>query len=103
MNLINKVLKIFRSDWGVFPRPFICKDGLSLSIQASVFHYCTPRDNDGPYISVEIGFPSKICPELLPYAEDILEPTHTVYSYVPIDIVEKLIKDHGGLVSFRKG
>jgi len=101
MNLINKCLKILREDWGFLPVGFICKDGLSLSIQASGHHYCTPRNYEGPYTSVEIGFPSKICPELLEYAEDIYKPIDTVYSYVPIEIVEKLIQDHGGLVGFR--
>jgi hypothetical protein len=33
-----------------------CKDGATLSIQASKSHYCTPRDNKGPYSSIEVGF-----------------------------------------------
>jgi hypothetical protein len=44
-------------------------DGTSVSIQASSFHYCSPRTNEGPWDEVEIGFPSRELPELLPYAE----------------------------------
>ena len=31
------------------------------------------------------------------YAEDEYKPTDTVYGYVPMEIVEQLIKKHGGI------
>jgi len=31
-----------------------CKDGTTLSVQASYFHYSTPRSNIGPYSEVEV-------------------------------------------------
>ena len=35
----------------------ICKDGFSVSVQASEFHYCRPRINGADeYEAVELGF-----------------------------------------------
>ena len=31
----------------------------AVSIQASEYHYCTPRNNEGPYSEWEVGFPSE--------------------------------------------
>jgi hypothetical protein len=76
----------------------ICKDGFSLSVQASEGHYCMPRYNTGPWYKVEVGFPSQREEVLMPYAEDKDSPTGTVYGYVPIQIVEELIDSHGGMV-----
>jgi hypothetical protein len=36
------------------------ENGGSISVQASEFTYCTPRDNTGPYVSVEVGFPEGV-------------------------------------------
>jgi hypothetical protein len=71
-----------------------CADGFALSVQASNFHYCTPRDYEGPYTHVEIGFPSEVETELMPYCEDINDPTGTVYANVPIELVLSLINKH---------
>ena len=77
--------------------PVTCPDGLTVSIQASEVHYCTPRDNTGPYTSVELGFPNQIPPkEILEYADDKDSPTDTVYGYVPVDLVKEWIESHGG-------
>lgn len=35
----------------------ICADGFKMSIQASEDHYCQ-KDDEGSYVSVEVGFPS---------------------------------------------
>lgn len=77
--------------------PLTLKDGTFMSVQASVIHYCRPRNNLGPWTEVEIGFPSERIDELEEYAEDWDNPTNTVYAYVPIDLVEKIIEDRGGL------
>lgn len=79
------------------PRPaFILKDGSKISIQASGSTYCTPRINNADeYSAVEVGFPSKEFPELLPYAEDPEEPTNTVYGYVPVELLNKIIEREG--------
>lgn len=77
-----------------------CNDGFSISIQASVCHYCEPRRTfEGPYTEVELGFPS--CSEelLIPYMEDdCCGPEDTIYPYVPVEVVDKVIKKHGGIV-----
>ena len=36
----------------------VCADGHTLSVQASETHYCTPRDNRGPWTHVEVGYPT---------------------------------------------
>ena len=75
----------------------ICKDGLAMSIQASRSHYCTPRDNWGPYTAVEIGYPTERIEEFMPYADPPNAPTETVYGWVPVEVVEEVIAAHGGL------
>ena len=75
----------------------VCKDGADLSVQASRTHYCNPRDNDGPYTHVEVGFPSVAPPESWrEYAEEWERPTDTVYGYVPVELVQAFIDLHGG-------
>ncbi len=79
-----------------------CKDGTTLSVQASKYHYCTPREDDGPYYSVEVGYPSVEPPETWAgYFDgdwDTQDRTDSVYGYVPIDLVEDFIKIHGGSI-----
>lgn len=77
----------------------ICKDGFSVSVQASKTHYCRPRINTGPYSRVELGYPSETVTEWMKYAETPESPTETVYGYVPIEIVEDVIEQHGGIVN----
>lgn len=75
----------------------VCNDGFTVSVQASNFHYCTPRDNVGPYIHVELGYPSAMpIPEIMEYCESPDKPLETVYGYVPVELVQKLIDEHGG-------
>lgn len=73
-----------------------CADGLSLSVQAGSTAYCAPRNGFGPWTQVEVGFPSARIEELMPYAEEPDDPTETVYGWVPIEIVEAVIEQHGG-------
>ena len=78
------------------PRLF-CNDGFSISVQASSFHYCKPRlDGIQDYESVELGFPNMEDELINEYAEDD-NYTETVYGYVPIEVVERLIEKHGGI------
>lgn len=81
----------------IAPRIKCKKGGLSLSIQASSAHYCSPRINTGPYKLVEIGFPSRRLPELIKYAEEPRRLTKTVYGYVPIEKVAAVIDKYGGI------
>jgi len=76
-----------------------CKNGFSMSVQASSSHYCSPRQDVGPWASVEIGFPSRIEPLLWDYAEEPGNWTQTVYGYVPIELAAAVIEVHGGFKS----
>ncbi|MYR30528.1 MULTISPECIES: hypothetical protein [unclassified Streptomyces] len=101
------------------PNRIRCADGFSLSVIAGAGYYCQPRpallpglpsglahgapaDYPGPYTQVEVGFPSER-PEpwsdWAEHVEDPDEPTRTVYSYVPVEIVRALIDSHGGEVA----
>lgn len=71
-------------------------DGTSLSAQANQFVYCSPRNNQGPYETVEAGFPSAKIEEILPWAEEQDDPTGTVYPRVPIEAVAFAILARGG-------
>lgn len=75
----------------------VCRDGFSMSIQASSRHYCEPRDEAGPYFSVEVGFPSSYDIYLNEYAEDPSDPTATVYGWVPAHVIRMCIDGHGGV------
>lgn len=82
---------------------FICpravlEDGFELSIQASKNHYCSPRIDDADeYSSFEIGYPSEEVKSLKEYAENGSESC-SVYTFVPVEIVNKILEDHGGIV-----
>ena len=73
-----------------------CKDGFSISVQATHGAYCSPRRNLGPWHKVECGYPSAEPELIMSYAEQPEKPMDTVYGYVPIDLVEQLIALHGG-------
>lgn len=69
-----------------------------LSIQASSGHYCLPRKDHGPWTAFEIGYPNRVIPELLPYAEFPNEPEETIYVRVPASVIDQLIADNGGFI-----
>lgn len=81
-------------------------DGNSVSIQASETHYCYPRKTwhieelkgfDVPYYEYEIGFPTFKAKEWMQFAEQPDEPTETVYGYVPVEVIQDVIDQHGGI------
>ena len=76
-------------DYKTLAERVVCKDGTTISVQASAFHYCTPRSNSGPYTHVEVWCASVI-PTEFDYDED--EPT----AQVPIELVAQFIDNHGG-------
>jgi hypothetical protein len=85
---------------GYYRRPakhLRCADGLKLSVQAGNLHYCTPRNNAGPYTAVEVGYPTRVVPEFAEYAEDADKLTDTVYPQVPAHLVLEVINTHGGV------
>lgn len=102
--MTNDFIKANRKFWrmGDYQRAeilphVVCEDGFTMSVQASSGHYCRPEEDDGPYTHVEVGYPSAIEEDLLPYAEDDENPTGTVYWRVPVGLVDDVIKKHGGL------
>ena len=64
--------------------------GTRLSVQASRFHYCLPRDDMGPYTRVEVMHPN--APEEWSQYNDC----ENVYAYVPIEMVAAEIDRLGG-------
>lgn len=84
-----------REPVGCLVRPrAVCKDGFTISIQASAFHYCTPRRGlkDCEYTYLELGYPSEHEELLDEYREG------TIYPYVPMKLVEEVIEKHGGII-----
>lgn len=88
--------KVLREGYGNYRKKigFITKKGtkVDLSIQANEDTYCHPRETSMEYkfyTEVEVGFPSWTFSKgtLGAYAEDIDEPTETVYPYIPISVV----------------
>ena len=82
----------------MFNKSVVCRDGFTMSVQANHGSYCSPRDDLGPYVSVEVGYPTMVDQLLLPYAENKEEPTQTVYGWVPVHKIVEIILSHGGMV-----
>lgn len=78
-------------------KPLVCADGFQISVQASSNHYCSPREDRGPWSEFELGFPSSTEELILDYAEEPSKPTETVYGWVPARVVLDVITKHGGL------
>ena len=83
----------------------VCEDGFSMSVQVGYSLYSTPKKVAKRYSAVEIGYPSepeeliKEWAEWIPFSEEDGEPdyTDTVYPYVPVGVVDKVLKKHGGI------
>jgi len=78
----------------------VCVDGFKMSVQVGFSLYSTPKKVAKRYSAVEIGFPSEHEPLIEEFAErveDVTDYTDTVYPYVPVKIVDKVLKKHGGI------
>jgi len=80
----------------------VCVDGFTMSVQVGYSLYSKPKKVAKRYSEVEIGYPSEHEPLLEEWAETIFEDgsidyTNTVYPYVPVKIVDKVLKRHGGI------
>ena len=80
----------------------VCSDGFTMSVQVGFSLYSTPKKVAKRYSAVEIGFPSDHEPLIEEYAEtfhqeDVTDYTDIVYPYVPVKIVNKVLKKHGGI------
>lgn len=68
-----------------------CKDGATLSVQASQYHYSSPREDIGPYTEVEVWKVTGAEVTEFDYSEN--DPS----AYVPIEQVVQFIDNHGGM------
>lgn len=99
---VNEYLKAtFHMENGFsMPRPrILCKDGFEFSVQAGKHLYSTPKQDgaDIEYTECEVGMPSTREDLLIPYMESVSdEPTEAIYSYTPVEVIEKVIAKHGG-------
>ena len=80
----------------------VCVDGFEMSVQVGYSLYSEPKKVAKRYSAVEIGFPSDHEPLIEEYAEtfhqeDATDYTDIVYPYVPVKIVNKVLKKHGGI------
>lgn len=83
-------------NWGFALTPKLrCKDGFEMSVQASEFHYCEPKEllADGEYTKWEVGFPTEEDPDLLPYRQN----DDDVFPWVPTAVINAIIQKHGGV------
>ena len=72
----------------------VCKDGFKFSVQSSERHYCTVGK------SVEIGYPSEKEDIIMGYQELHVknnDPTKSVYTNVPYELVNQVLEKHGGI------
>ena len=69
-----------------------CKDGTTASIQASKYHYSTPREDFGPYSEVEVWCITG-AGEVVEFEYSDSDPS----AYVPIEQVVQFIDNHGGI------
>jgi len=73
----------------------VCQDNVMISVQGSHTHYCRPRDDDGPYTHVEVGYPTSDLPETwAQYGEG--DFPSSIYARVPIELVREFVESHGG-------
>ena len=75
----------------------ICKDGFKMSVQVGQSLYSTPKDVVDNYEEMEVGYPSEEEYLLAKYAEDGENLCETVYSFVPVNLIDKIIEKHGGI------
>ncbi len=81
----------------------VCSDGFEMSVQVGYSLYSEPKKVAKRYSAVEIGLPSEDEPLIEKYAESYYDPdvdfkyTETVYPYVPVRVVDKVLKKHGGI------
>ena len=80
----------------------VCRDGFSVSVQAGSAHYCTPRNDVGPYTHVEASYPTEPMPDLAQWCEALdgnpLTVKRAVWGWVPLEVLAKELASRGGIV-----
>jgi hypothetical protein len=70
----------------------ICATTLTMSIQTGEGLYCEPRDANGPYTKVEVGYPSRKPPRSWAKyldGDNFRNDWQGVYAYIPVELVNK--------------
>ena len=81
----------------------VCSDGFKMSVQVGYSLYSEPKKVAKRYSKVEIGYPSEReslledYVELSLFDENFVDYTDTVYPYVPVKVVNQVLKKHGGI------
>ena len=76
-----------------------CRDGFAMSVQASGEHFCTPRQDHGPYTHVEVATCQHEA-QLLPFAESGEAGTAPeLYVNVPAAVIRAIVAVHGGIAT----
>mgnify|MGYP000536555991 FL=1 len=79
----------------------VCSDGFEMSVQVGYHLYSEPKKVAKRYSKVEVGYPSDHEPLIEKWAENLFEDmpdfTDTVYPYVPVKVVNEVLKKHGGI------
>lgn len=71
-----------------------CPSGLTLSVQASRGHYCTPREQEGPWTTVEVLCRDRELTTLRRYRD---VTGGALYCYVPVERLNRIIANAGGI------
>lgn len=74
-----------------------CKSGLVLSVQASMYHHCYPKTNQGPYDNVEVMIIEGQGLDNRWYKYSTDGSTPLLYAFVPVHIVNETIHNNGGI------
>ena len=78
----------------------VCSDGFKMSVQVGYSLYSEPKKVAKRYSKVEIGYPSERESLLEEYVESFYvtpDFTDSIYPYVPVKVVDKVLKKHGGI------
>ena len=78
----------------------VCTDGFTMSVQVGYSLYSEPKKVAKRYSKVEIGYPSERESLLEEYVESFYvtpDFTDSIYPYVPVKVVAKVLKKHGGI------
>lgn len=90
---LNQYLQSAPRQWPGGPVPHItCRDGTVLSVQASEYSYCYPRNNTGPWVKVEV----MVCSKKTKPIHFVVDPDDSnIGGYIPIECVAKEILTRG--------
>lgn len=105
---LNEWLKktaVFKGQYQDVRQRLVCTDETTLSVQASEYHFCSPRksymDFNGncepdyfDYSTVEVWCVSCNPPEEW---KDYGDQEKYPYAYIPVQMVEDFIAEHGGI------